>query len=160
MIFKILKNNFFLIIFTISILILILVYFIEYGLGFKPCTLCSLQRIPYFIIIFISSASFFLKNKNLYLIKLILTCLILNSLISFYHIGIEQGFFEETLTCNVNFFKLKKSTEDILKNLSSTIIKTCREIDFKIFGLSLTSINFFASIFLLFIIFKYRKELN
>mgnify|MGYP002015627267 FL=1 len=91
--------------------------------------------------------------------------LILTSVFSFaistYHYGIEQGFFEESAVCNVKNFTESMTKEDLLKQLNEKTV-SCKDVTFRIFGFSLTSINIVIS--LLFIItliktyIKYEKN--
>ena len=55
-----------------------------------------------------------------------------------YHFGIEQGFIEESLFVDLKMLKFI-SKEEILKQLQEKNI-SCKDVTFKIFGLSLTSI--------------------
>ena len=45
-------------IFTISLIAIIVAYFIEYALGYQPCNLCLLERIPYGLSIILISIIF------------------------------------------------------------------------------------------------------
>jgi disulfide bond formation protein DsbB len=68
-------------------------------------------------------------------------------LISFYHFGIEQGFFKESTVCGLNNKSEIISKEEILKQLSQKTI-SCKDVTFRIFGLSLTTFNMILSLFL------------
>ena len=97
------KNKFALnIILIFSIFALISAYFIQYILGHEPCNLCLIERIPYFAaVIFISLI--FIFNKYEKKISLIVGLFFFfGSIISFYHFGIEQGFFSESLVCDLD----------------------------------------------------------
>ena len=76
---------------------------------------------------------------------------LIGSFVAFYHFGIEQGFFNESLVCNVQNLDQNFSKEDILKQLSENTI-SCKTVTFRVFGLSLASINTIFS-FVLFGIF-------
>ena len=150
----------------LSILSLLIVsifsaYVIEYGLGHKPCKLCLYQRYPYFISILLILNIFILK-KNIKISFLILAIVsLLGSIIAFYHFGIEQSFFSESLVCETENLDPNSSKEDILKQLSEKPI-SCKTVTFRVFGLSLASINTIFS-FVLFVIFLklYRNyEIN
>ena len=140
----------------LSILSLLLVsvflaYVIEYGLGHKPCKLCLYQRYPYFISIFLILNVVIIK-KYIKISFLILSLVSLTgSIIAFYHFGIEQGFFSETLVCEAKNLDQNLSKEDILKQLGKNTI-SCKTVTFRVFGLSLASINTIFS-FVLFVIF-------
>ena len=145
-----LKAEFYLkIIFLFSFIALISAFFIEYALGHQPCNLCLIERIPYGLSIMIIIAIFLIKKNQKFLVLLLILIFVFSFAISFYHYGIEQGFFKESLVCGVKNLTESITKEDILKQLSEKTI-SCRDVTFRIFGLSLTSIN--IAINLLFII--------
>ena len=148
------KNKFFLkIILTFSIIALISAYFIEYILGHQPCNLCLIERIPYGLsIIFITIIFVFKKNEKFLILLLILT-FVFSFVISFYHYGIEQGFFEESTVCAIKNASENMTTEDLLSELNKRTI-SCRDVTFRIFGLSLTSINIIISILIIITLLK------
>ncbi len=126
-------------------------YIIEYGLGHKPCKLCIYQRFPYFISIFIILNIIIIKRYiKISLLMLSLVSLV-GSIVAFYHFGIEQGFFNESLVCEVGSLDQNFSTEDLLKQLGNNAV-SCKTVTFRVFGLSLASINTIFSL-VLFVIF-------
>tara|TARA_B100000795_G_scaffold4900_1_gene3501 strand:+ start:1756 stop:2241 length:486 start_codon:yes stop_codon:yes gene_type:complete len=136
-----------------SIFALIAAYFIQYVLGHQPCNMCLIERIPYIsAIIIISLCLFFKKFEKISLIALTLI-FFSAALISFYHFGIEQGFIEETLVCNLDFENNLSTKEALLNQLKETVI-SCKDVTFKIFGLSLATINIFISLILSIITIK------
>ena len=145
-----LKVEFYLkIIFLLSFVALISAFFIEYVLGHQPCNLCLIERIPYGLSIFIIIAIFLIKKNQRFLVLLLILNFIFSFAISFYHYGIEQGFFQESSVCGVKNLTESFTKEDLLKQLNEKVI-SCKDVTFRIFGLSLTSINIVIS--LLFII--------
>ena len=148
------------ILFALS-LSLISAYIIEYGLGHKPCKLCIYQRFPYIIsILLILSILLFKKNIKIHLLLLSIISL-LGSVLAFYHFGIEQGFFNESIVCESQNLEESLSKQDILEQLKQNTV-SCKDVNFTLFGLSLASINAIVS-FVLFMIFVrlYRNyEIN
>ena len=145
------------IIFLFSIFALLTAYFIEYILGHQPCNLCLIERIPYILtIIIISLIYIFKKNEKIYIILLSLI-FIFATLISFYHFGIEQGFIEESLICDLNNENKSLTKEELLKELKEKTI-SCKNVTFRILGLSLATINTIIS--LLFSIITLKIFLN
>ena len=140
------KNKFILtIILLFSAFALISAYFIQYILGHQPCNLCLLERIPYILsIVIIIISLIFKKFEKIYLILLSLI-FFSATLLSFYHFGIEQGFFKESLVCDLDKQFNSLSKEDILKELKEKTI-SCKDVTFKIFGLSLATINMIISL--------------
>ena len=132
-------------IFLLSLIALISAYFIEYVLGYQPCNLCLIERIPYGLSIILISLMFIIKkDKNFFILLLILT-FIFSLFISLYHFGIEQGIFQESTVCGVINFSENISKEELLNKLSEKTI-SCKDVTFRIFGLSLTAINIVISI--------------
>ena len=124
---------------------LIAAYFIQYVLGHQPCNLCLIERIPYvFSIIIILIGLFFNKFEKISLIILSLT-FFSATLIAFYHFGIERGFIKESLVCDLNIQSNALSKEAILNQLKERSV-SCKDVTFKIFGLSLATFNIFISL--------------
>ena len=129
------------------ILILISAFLIEYRLDHKPCKLCIYQRIPYFVaVLLILKMLLTTSYQKIALFILALTFLVSASL-AFYHFGIEQGFFSESLICTAGNLSENLSKEELLKLLESNPI-SCKDISFKILGFSLATINTIFSIIL------------
>ena len=130
-----------------SIVAIITAYIIQYVLGHQPCNLCLLERIPYlFSIIIVSVCLFSNKFEKITLIILSLT-FFAATLLSFYHFGIEQGFIRESLVCNLNIPSNELTKEDLLNQLKEMPV-SCKDVTFKIFGLSLATFNIFISLIL------------
>ena len=130
---------------------LIAAFIIQYGLGHQPCKLCIYQRIPYILSIFlIIELIFFKQNEKTTLLFLFLIFTI-SAILAFYHFGIEQGFFNELTACVIENPSEALSKEQLLEQLKQNSI-SCKNVDFKIAGLSLATINTIFS-FLLSVIF-------
>ena len=130
-----------------SIFAILAAYFIQYVLGHQPCNLCLIERIPYiFSIMVISNCLFTQKFEKITLIILSLTFFTL-ALLSFYHFGIEQGFIKESLVCDLNSLSNELSREALLNQLKEMPI-SCKDVTFKILGLSLATFNIFISLIL------------
>ena len=148
------KTNFFLkIILIFSFAALISAYFIEHALGHQPCNLCLIERIPYGLSIIIIMAIFLIKKNQKFLILLLILTFIFSFAISLYHYGIEQGFFKESSVCGVKNLTESITKEDLLKHLSEKTV-SCRDVTFRIFGLSLTSINIAINVLFIITLFK------
>ena len=129
----------------VSFVALISAIFIEYVLGHQPCNLCILERIPYVIAIVIILLNYkFSQFEKLFLVLLIIIFLAA-TILSVYHFGIEQGFIEESLVCDLNNGSGATSKEAILKQLQEQKVN-CKDVTFKIFGLSLTTYNILISL--------------
>ena len=157
-----LKVEFYLkIILLLSFIAIISAYFIEYVLGHQPCNLCLIQRIPYGISIILLMIIFIFKKNERFLILLLILTFVFSFAISFYHYGIEQGFFKESSVCGVRDFTGSITKENLLRQLNEKTV-SCKDVTFRIFGLSLTSINIVISLIfiitLLKIFNKYEKN--
>ena len=140
-----------------SILSLSIAYFIQYILGHKPCNLCIIERIPYIAAIILISLIFILNRYQKIISSLILIFFIFGAVVSFYHFGIEQGFFSESLVCDLgNSRPLNK--EELLNQLKKTEIVSCKDVTFRFLGLSLATINTVISLILSGIIIKVIKN--
>ncbi len=129
-----------------SIFALSAAYFVQHILGHKPCNLCLIERIPYiFAIIIIISLGLILKKFEKTIIILLILIFITATIISFYHFGIEQGFFKESLVCNLDSIIANLPKEDLLKELQQQTV-SCKDVNFRIFGLSLATINTIISL--------------
>ena len=136
-------------IFLISIIALSSAFFIEYFLGHQPCNLCRLERIPYLLALIIIILNFKFINLEKYFILSLILIFLAASILSLYHFGIEQGFIEESLVCDLKNSSNLLSKEDILRQLQEKNV-SCKDVTFKILGLSLTSYNIIISILIVY----------
>ena len=139
------KSLFLNLILFVSFVALLSAFFIEYILGHQPCNLCILERIPYVIAIVIILLNYkFSQFEKIFLVLLVIVFLTA-TILSVYHFGIEQGFIEESLVCDLKNGSEVTSKEEILKQLQEQKV-SCKDVTFKIFGLSLTTYNIVISI--------------
>ena len=130
-----------------SIFALLTAYFIQYVLGHQPCNLCLIERIPYILTIIIITLILIFKKFEKFFLLLLTLIFVAATLISFYHFGIEQGFIKESLVCDLEAQTNNLTKEDLLKELKTKTI-SCKDVTFKIIGLSLASINIIISLIL------------
>ena len=140
-------------IFLISLVSIISAYFIEYILGHQPCNLCLIERIPYVLSIILIILNYFFKKNEKFIILLLIIIFAFSLIISLYHFGIEQGFFEESTVCGLKNAGEIISKDELLKQLQEKNI-SCKDVTFRIFGLSLTSINILISFILTILLTK------
>ena len=140
-----------------SILYLSIAYFIQYVLDHKPCNLCLIERIPYIASVILLSLIFILNKFEKIIFIIIFLFFIFGAIVSFYHFGIEQGFFSEALVCNLgNNANLSK--EQLLKQLENSSVVSCKDVTFRVLGFSLATINTIISIILSAIMIKVIKN--
>ena len=142
---KLNKNNTLLLVFLISIIALISAYFIEYILGHQPCNLCLIERIPYALSIIIIFLIYKFKQFEKILIILLILVFVFSFIVSIYHFGIEQGYIKESLVCDLQNGSKILSKDELLKELQKKTV-SCKDVTFKLFGLSLTTFNIFISL--------------
>ena len=145
--FNLSKKNLFTGIFLISFIALVSAYFIEYILGHQPCNLCLYERIPYFLAILIVLINYKYNKLEKYLVLLLAIIFLIATILSLYHLGIEQGFIQESLLCDLEKGANIVDKDEILKQLQQKSI-SCKDVTFKIFGLSLTNYNIIISLLL------------
>ena len=141
------KKKLFLAIFLISFIALISAYFIEFVLGYQPCNLCLYERVPYFLAILILLVNFKYNKLEKHFIFFLIIIFFIATLLSLYHLAIEQGLIEESLLCNLEKGTNIIDKDEILKQLQQKNI-SCKDVAFKVFGLSLTSYNIIISLLL------------
>ena len=138
----------------ICIFSLISAYFVEYILGYKPCNLCLIERLPYFFAIIIILLCLTI-NKFYKIVFILLTITFaVGTILSFYHFGIEQGFFKESLVCTANNEINSLAKENLIKELQKKVV-SCKDVQFTLLGLSLAIINTIISFILSVITLKY-----
>ena len=121
-------------------LALLFAYFVEYILKHEPCNLCLIERFPYMATIVLALVVLvFSKYEKMILITVGLL-FIFSTIISFYHLGIERGFFDESLVCDLGKSSEAVSAKDLLKELNAPSI-SCKDVTFRVFGFSLATFN-------------------
>ena len=145
------------IIFLISLISIISAYFIEYILKHQPCSLCLIERIPYGLSIILIISNYVFRKNEKFIILLLILIFAFSFIISFYHFGIEQGFFEESAVCGIKNASDIISKEELLKQLQVKTV-SCKDVTFRIFGFSLTTFNIIVSLFLLILLTKIFKN--
>ena len=149
---NLIQKFFYQIIIIISIFVILSALYIEHILSVSACKLCLYQRIPYIISIIICFFGYFFSSNKIWIILLILTFSI-STAIAGYHLGIENNIFKEFSGCtNDSLNTLDK--EELLESLNN-FLPNCKDVNFRIFGLSLATINFILSIALTIITIKY-----
>tara|TARA_E500000331_G_scaffold308630_1_gene314227 strand:+ start:181 stop:675 length:495 start_codon:yes stop_codon:yes gene_type:complete len=146
-------ENYLMLIFVICLISIFSAYYIEYILGHQPCNLCLIERIPYGLSLILIVANYILKKKEKFLILLLIITFVFSLVISVYHLGIEQGLFQDSAICGIKNTTEILSKEELLKQLNKKTI-SCKDVTFKIFGLSLTAINIGLSLFLIILLTK------
>ena len=139
------NNTFLIVILAIISLTIISTLIIQYWLGHEPCKLCLYERIPYFLSMLLIIKIIFIKKYEKITLLILFLVFMSSTVLAFYHFGIEQGFFKESLVCTAGNLSETLTKEEILKQLSQNTI-SCKDVSFRIFGFSLAAINTIFSI--------------
>ena len=147
------NNIFLIVIFAVILLTITSALIIQYWLGHEPCKLCLYQRIPYFLAILLIIKIFFFKKYEKITLLILTLIFVSSTALAFYHFGIEQGFFSESLACTAPDLSKTLSKEQLLEQLKQNNI-SCKDVSFRILGLSLAAINTIFSLVLSVIFIK------
>jgi len=155
-------NNIFLIaILAIISLTIISALIIQYWLGHEPCKLCLYERIPYFLSILLIIKILFIKKYEKIILLILFLVFMSSAVLAFYHFGIEQGFFSESLACATGDLSKTLSKEELLEQLKQNSA-SCKDVSFRILGLSLAAINtifsFVLSVIFMRLFMNYEKN--
>ncbi len=137
----------------LSFISLSVAYFIEFILGHEPCNLCKIERIPYIGTIILGFFFIFINKWEKIILLLIFILFAFGAIISTYHVGIEQNIFNESLLCELGLNNKIQNPDDLLKTLENTPI-SCKDVTFRVFGLSLATFNAFLSAIISYILLK------
>ena len=149
------QNHFYLIILIFSLFTILSALYIEHILLIPACKLCLYQRIPYILSIILCFFGYFFSKSKIWCYLLIATFLG-SIVISGYHLGIENNIFKEYSGCtNENIDTTDK--KELLQSLNN-VLPNCKNVNFRIFGLSLATINFILSIALVSITIRYLNN--
>ena len=147
------NNIFLIVILAIISLMIISALIIQYWLGHEPCKLCLYERIPYFLSILLIIKILFIKKYEKITLLILFLVFMSSAALAFYHFGIEQGFFNESLACTAPDLSQTLSKEQILEQLKQNNI-SCKDVSFRVLGLSLSVINTIFSLVLSVIFIK------
>ena len=155
------KKIIFNLILIFSIFILFAAYYIQYVLKHRPCSLCLIERIPYILAIIVTTINLFFKKFEKIYLALLCLIFVSSTLLSFYHFGIEQGLIKESFVCDLSSQTNSLTKEDLLNELKKNNV-SCKEVTFKIIGLSLATINTIISLLIssitILLFIKYEKN--
>ena len=128
-------------------------YFIEFALGHLPCALCKIQRIPYIAALVLISLFFLFNSPNKYILIILIVVFFLGTIVSLYHVGIEQGIFNESFLCKLQGKSDANSAAELLSQLK-TINVSCKEVPITFMGFSLATFNALLSFTIFAILIK------
>jgi len=155
------NNILLIVIFVIISLTITSALIIQYWLDHEPCKLCLYERIPYFLSMLLIIKIIFIKKYEKLTLLILFLVFMSSAALAFYHFGIEQGFFNESLACTTGDLSKILSKEELLEQLKQNSI-SCKDVGFRILGLSLAAINIIFSLILsvIFIVLFLNYEKN
>jgi len=117
-------------------------YTAELAFGYEPCVLCLYQRIPYGIIIVLGIAALFVTRADLkrHLVLFAGLVFLAGSGIALYHVGVEQNWWTSAAPCGAGGATVT-TTEDLFAALQQKPEKSCGDIDWTLFGVSMATYN-------------------
>ena len=117
----------------------------QFAFDLKPCILCLYARIPYVILIAVCVVALLRNSKaneteRLIFMVLVWLGFVASFAIAFFHVGVEQHWWQLTGGCPVE--KLAAKTPDaMLAELLATPLAPCDKVAWKLFGLSIVIWN-------------------
>ena len=129
-------------------------FFLEFFLNLIPCKLCLYQRYLWLFLLLACILNIKQNSKSKYfeIIITITLCAIIT--LSFYHSGIEFGFFNNIISCISENNETANSIEELDFLIRNTKNMDCAFPKFKIFNLSLSNLSFLFSVSLLLLCLK------
>ena len=153
---------FFLCILIFSLLILALVFSIEFFLNIPPCKLCIYQRLPYFGLLIVGIFGYLVHMYRKIISYLIVMLFLVSVGLSFFNVGIEEQWFNYHSSCISNLGLNATTFEDFKKSIMEKDIVSCDLSTYRTMGLSLAAWNLVASIimfiFSLSVIITFHKK--
>ena len=158
---KFLKTNLFNKVLAIIVFASVLFsFFLEYFLNLIPCKLCLYQRYIWLFLLLACILNIKQSSKSKYFEIIITIALCAIITLSFYHSGIELGFFNNIISCFSENNKTANSIEELDFLIRNTKNMDCAFPKFKIFNLSLSNLSFlFSTSLLLLCLKKYNRNI-
>ena len=120
----------------------------QYVFGLEPCQLCSYQRIPYASVLLFGGVALLIGEWNKPNVGYLLGVIFLTgAVLAIYHSGVEWHWWSSANSCG-GFQRLPNNITELTKGLSEAVLKACDEIDWTLFGLSMTVYNAAVSLML------------
>ena len=120
----------------------------QYGYQLNPCELCSYQRIPYGSIILFGGFALAFGGWDRagigYLFGIIF---FIGAVLAFYHTGVEQHWWQSATSCGGGQ-PMPKNLAQLKVELTKIMPKACDNIDWTLFGFSMSVYNIAASLVL------------
>ena len=122
----------------------------QYAFGFEPCVLCIYQRWPYGVAIVLALVAATRPSTGTARMRLLAACaavIWVGSLVAAYHVGVEQGWWVDTLACG----GVRIPDGDLQSALDQMLARdavSCDVVTFSVFGVSMAGYNALVSLVL------------
>lgn len=159
----ILKNEPLWVLLTASAATLATAYVFQYGFGYQPCQLCYYQRWPYMVVIAATGLALIVRDKQPagplphLLLGLAVVALLVDAGIAFFHVGVEQKWWEGPSACSSTDTGAI-SLDALLRGEAVDVPVRCDEPAWVLFGISMAGYNFLIALILsIYGLFHFRK---
>jgi len=119
----------------------------QYAFGYEPCLLCQYQRIPYWTVVGVCLIELCVPGLDrkgaAWIIAAIFAC---GAALAFYHVGVERHWWQAgacAAQAPVSF-----NFDDFRTAPLKPILKSCDDVDWTLFGLSMATYNVAVSLIL------------
>jgi disulfide bond formation protein DsbB len=132
-------------IFQISISALALALIAQYVYHLEPCILCLYQRIPFIITGFLAVLALRLKDTSMLIPLIIVICglvFVVGAGIAGYHLGVEQKWWLSECSGTISEII---NLQDLRASLMQKAEKSCNDVDWALFGISIATYNVIGS---------------
>jgi disulfide bond formation protein DsbB len=126
-------------------------WFFQFVLGYQPCHLCLLQRIPYYIVIPLSLALAIAARAGVRRLVVtaglvvLLVAALCSAALGAYHAGVEWGFWQGPADCTGPLLNLN-SGGSLIDQLKSIHVVPCDKAAWTFLGISLAGYNVLISL--------------
>ncbi|MBP9868848.1 MAG: disulfide bond formation protein B [Alphaproteobacteria bacterium] len=123
----------------ISAFSLIAALIAQFGFDLRPCYLCLLQRGPFGLNILLGLYGAAVARFRALMIGLSGFIFLANSVIAFYHSGVERKWWAGLEGCSAP--DMSGSVEELIRRIQEVSVVRCDEIPWSLFGLSMANYN-------------------
>ncbi|MCW5698545.1 MAG: disulfide bond formation protein B [Rhodospirillales bacterium] len=120
----------------------------EYVFGLEPCVLCLYERVPYGIVAVLAGLAILVRARDGSQAWLVAGCglvFLAGAALAFYHVGVEQHWWAGFSGCS-GTLPQNLTIEDFRASLAEAPRKSCDDVDWRLFGISLAGYNVLVSV--------------
>ncbi len=133
-------------IFAVSATALANAYIAQYAFGLEPCILCLYQRVPYAVAGVLGVLALFVPSLRFRAVAAAGGVFLAGAVLAFYHVGVEQHWWASVAACGAGGGPGDAGGPATVEELRQMLtrgrpVKACDEVDWTLFGLSMTTYN-------------------